>query len=160
MAKYLGISVLYWLLPQVAFAQDTQEWWQVLLSRVLEIAVVVLTPTLIVLGRALAASMAKKSGIELAERQYALIDELVNKGVSFAHEQGRKALKADKAMAPEDKAAAAVDFVDKGINQLGLPSAGKDLLLQLVEARLNQRRDDPVKPGELAKTNDGRVIPQ
>lgn len=157
---YLITVLGYLSIPTIVFAQTTQAWWQVLLSHLMEMAVVVLTPSLIVLSRAFAASLAKKNHIELAERQYALLDDLVNKGVSFAHEQGRKALNAGNPLAAEDKAAAAVNFVNSGINHLGLPGAGKELLAQFVEARLNLRRDDPVKAGELAKTNSERVIPQ
>jgi hypothetical protein len=147
------------LIPSLAFSQANQAWWQVLLTHLIEIAAVVLTPALIVVSRAFAASLAKKANIELAERQFALLDDLVNKGVSFAHEQGRKALKSNGTISAEDKKAAAVNFVAQGINHLGLPGAGQELLTQFVEAKLNLRRDDPVKAGELAKTNAGRIIP-
>jgi hypothetical protein len=162
MNKLLNLFVFfgYLAIPSLAFAQATQVWWQVLLSHVLEMAVVVITPSLIILSRAFAQAMAKKNHIELAERQYALLDELVNKGVSFAHEQGRKALQEGKPLDSTDKKLAAVNFVNDGVNHLGLPGASKELLAQFIEARLNLRRDDPTKEGEIVKTNSGRVVPQ
>lgn len=158
--SFVCFVIMYLSLPRIAFAQETQAWWQLALTHLIEIAITVITPSLIIIARTYAKVLAERNGIELAERQYTLLDDLVNKGVSYAHEQGRKALKADKPLSSTEKHAAAVEFVNSGLKHLGLVDASKDLLAQLVEAKLNLRRDDPVAPGKIARTNAGREIPQ
>jgi len=131
------------LLPNVALAQDkvaTQSWWQYLLANVIQIAVVILTPTAILLAHKLVSVVAKKTGVEVSERHNALVDEWVNKGIHYAEEQGRKALKADKPLSNDDKKAAAAKFAMDGLNSLGLPNAGRDALEALAESKLHMQR--------------------
>jgi len=141
-------------LSTLAYAQDvpaTQTWWQLLLTHLLELVLIVVTPSLIMIARGYAQVLAKKAGIEMAERQNMLLDDLTTKAIAYAHEKGRNALKAGQALDPADKKSVAVNYVNDGINHLGLPSAAQEMLAQLVESKLNQHRSDPVKPGEHTK---------
>jgi len=138
----------------LAYAQTapaTQAWWQLLLTHLLELIILVLTPTLMLLARNFAQSFAKKTGVEVSERQNALLDDLTSKAIAYAHEKGRNALKAGQPLDAADKKIAAVNFVNDGMQYLGLPKAAQELLAQTVEAKLNQHRSDPVTAGKVTK---------
>jgi hypothetical protein len=146
MTKCLFFALL--LVSNVAFAQDVpqQTWWQLALNHLIELAVAVLTPSLIMLVHKYTQIIADKAGMHLAETQYALLDDLVTKGVHYAQEQSHKALKDGTLLSAKDKRVSAVKFVTDGVEHLGLTGVATQLVEQYVEAKLSSRRAVAVTP--------------
>lgn len=122
-------------------AVEGQAFWQTIVSHLLEIAVVIATPLILLLVQRLVRLIEDKAKIDVAYRHELMINEWVGKGIAFAHEQGRKALKDGKDPIPGDeKKNAAVDFIASGLKSTGLVTLGRDALAKLVESKLNQDR--------------------
>lgn len=141
----------------ISLADQAQEWWMVLLDFLLQLV----APIAMAVITTLAAIAVRKWGSKLdADKQEALIrltDGIVTAGISFAEEQGRKVLRADKVKTGSaSKLQMAVDFIQGQLDQSGLPQVGKDELIKLIESRLHQER---VKPdGVIEGDGNGTLI--
>lgn len=120
---------------------QTQSFWQLVGSSAVEIAVVVLTPLLVVLVRRLLRLLEDKTNMELAEKHELLVDELVRKGISYAEEQANKALKAGKPINSDDKKSAAVKMVMDQLEEMNLHRTAAEKIAEKVESRLNDERN-------------------
>ena len=119
------------------------------LDFILQTLTIIVTPVLIMLAHKLTQEFAKRTGIALAEQQATLLDDAVMKGVAYAHEQSRKALKLNLPPIPgEDKRAMAVDFVVRNLQEQKTPEKARDHIANLIEARLHIDRPftDSEKP--------------
>lgn len=128
---------------------DNQSFWQALSANLLEIVVLVATPIILLLVRKLVQVLEDKLGIDVADKHEALMSQLVMKGIAYAHEQGRKALKEGKPpVAGDEKKIMAVEFVADQLERMGATTFAADKLEKLVEAHLNLERDpeDTTKP--------------
>lgn len=111
------------------------------LDFVLEMLVIVVTPLAIMLAHKLTKEFSRRTGVTVAERQATVIDDAVMKGIAYAHEQSRKALKLNaKKLTGDDKYATAVDFVVRMLREQRVPARTRDYIGTLVEARLNADR--------------------
>lgn len=152
MKKTLAIIALMTLVAGCGGNPDGvagQAFWQAIVAHIVELVVLIATPIIAVLIRKLVRVLEDKTSIDIAERQEALIDGLVNKGIAYAHEQARKALKEGQdPMDGDTKKNAAVDFVAEALTNTGAASLGADALAKLVEAKLNIERapEDTEKP--------------
>lgn len=155
MINKITISVLGFLLALLAVGcgsdggAEGQAFWQSIVGSVVEIVVVVATPLLLLLARKVVRVVEDKTKISLSDQQEMMLESWVEKGIAYAHEQGRKALKENKKpLKGDEKKIAAVDFIESALKSTGLINLGRDKLEQLVEAKLNMQReeDDRVKP--------------
>jgi hypothetical protein len=114
---------------------------KMLLDFVLQTLVIIITPIAIMLAHKLTREFAKRTGVTVAEQQALLLDDAIMKGIAFAHEQGRKALKLNlPAVASIDKRATAIDFVVRTLKEQKMPEKTREYIGGLVEARLNLDR--------------------
>ena len=139
----------------LSVADQAQEWWMVLLDFLLQLV----TPIAIAVITTLAGVAVRKWGKKLDhEKQEAIIrltDGIITSGLSFAEEQGRKALRVDKVKTESaTKLQSAVDYIRQQLDSSGLPNIAEEELKQLIEARLQQERTKPdgVVPSEPADT--------
>jgi len=129
---------------------EGQSFWQALAEHTLTILVTLLTPVLLVLVNKAIKVFESKTKIDVADRYEALIDECVRSGIAFAHEQSRKALKADQPPVPSDeKRIMAVELAVSKLETLGVIEQDAEVLAQLVDAKLNQERKDPRQKGRI-----------
>lgn len=123
-------------------AVEGQEFWQSIVAHLVEIVVVFATPLLLLLARKLIQIIEAKTSIQVAEHYELMVDEWVGKGIAYAHEQSRKALKAGtKPLASDEKKVAAVDFIAEGLRNTGVVALGSDALARLVESKLSMARN-------------------
>jgi len=135
----------------VALADQSQTWWMVLLSALVQLTAPLLVMVISVLGTiglrkwfAKLEKDGKKVDIETQNAIFAALNGLVTGGVSFAEEQARKALRNGAVQTTgAAKMQAAVDFVMENLNSAGLPDIGRDALQRLIESRLAQERAAP-----------------
>jgi len=135
----------------LSVADQAQEWWMVLLDFLLQLV----APIAIAVLTTLAGIAVRKWGHKLDhEKQEALVrltDSVITSGISFAEEQGRKALRFDKVKTEgAEKLSTATDFVAQQLSASGLPGIAEDELVKLIESRLAMERAHPngVIPGE------------
>ena len=122
-------------------AVEGQAFWQSIVAHLVEIAVVFATPLLLILARKLIQIIEAKTNVQVAEHYEVMVNEWVGRGIAYAHEQSRKALKADsKPLSGDEKKVAAVDFIAEGLRNTGVVSMGSDALAKLVESKLNMAR--------------------
>jgi hypothetical protein len=125
-------------------AAAQQEWWMVLLDFLLQLV----TPVAIAVLTTLAGIAVQKWGKKLdADKQAALtrlLSGFIEGGISFAEEQGRKALKnGGEQTKSAEKLQAAVDYIQLQIASSGVASIATDDLVKLIEARLQAERTRP-----------------
>jgi len=140
----------------LSVADQAQTWWMVLLDLLVQLSAPLVTMILGVLGTWMVRKLGKKWDSEKQEAVIRLTDNMIAAGVSFAEEQGRKALRADKVKTEgADKMQSAVDFIRQQLDASGLPGIGEDELKKLIEARLHQERTKPdgLIPNEPADTS-------
>jgi hypothetical protein len=114
---------------------------KMLLDFVLQTLIIVITPIAIMLAHKLTREFAKRTGVTVAEQQALQLDDAIMKGIAFAHEQGRKALKLNlPAVASIDKRATAIDFVVRTLKEQKMPEKTREYIGGLIEARLNLDR--------------------
>mgnify|MGYP001025393841 CR=1 FL=1 len=128
----------------LSVADQAQEWWMVLLDFLLQLV----TPIAIAVLTTLAGVAVRKWGKKLdTDKQEALVrltDSLITSGISFAEEQGRKALRTDKVKTESaQKLSMATDFIAQQLSTSGLPGIAEDELVKLIESRLAQERTKP-----------------
>lgn len=114
---------------------------KIILDFALQTLILIATPVAIILAHKLTREFAKRTGVTLAEQQTTLIDDAVMKGIAFAHEQSRKALKLNVApVSSSDKRSAAIDFAVRVLKEYKVPEKSREYIGGLVEARLNLDR--------------------
>ena len=162
------MTLMVLMVPALVFAQSTgncppcppvtvavtpaiQEWWEVLLSHLVEIVgtlVLIIVPVLV--RKALQKWGSKMS----AEGQLAvqkLTDGILGGAVAFAEEQAKKALDAGEERTPgAAKLDSAVEYAMTQLRQSGAEDIARDELVRLLEAKLNMQRANMVA-GEVAK---------
>jgi hypothetical protein len=122
-------------------ATPGQAFWQTAVTQLLDLVFVIATPIAITLTRRLIAVLETKTGVDVAERHERLIDSAIEKGIAYAHEQSRKALKASEKPIPGDeKKRAALAFATGLLEEAGGVTYVKDTLERLIEAKLNMSR--------------------
>jgi hypothetical protein len=117
-------------------SSGTQSFGQLVGANVLEIAVVILTPLLVLLVRRLLKLIEDKTKLDIAGHYEVVIDDLVHRGIAYAEQQAKNALKADKPLKSEDKKSLAVNMVMQQIKNFGLAEMASDRIAELVEAHL------------------------
>lgn len=128
----------------LSVADQAQTWWMVLLDFLLQLV----TPIAIAVLTTLAGIAVRKWGKKLdTDKQEALVrltDSLITSGISFAEEQGRKALRTNSVKTESaQKLSMATDFIAQQLSASGLPGIAEDELVKLIEARLAQERTKP-----------------
>lgn len=114
---------------------------KMILDFVMQMLVIIITPIAILLAHKLTKEFSKRTGVTLAEQQATQIDDAIMKGIAFAHEQSRKALKLSLSpVTSSDKRATAIDFVVRTLKEQKIPEKSRDYIGGLVEARLNLDR--------------------
>lgn len=114
---------------------------KMLLDFVLQTLIIIVTPVAIMVAHKLTKEFSKRTGVALAEQQAHMIDDAIMKGISYAHEQSRKALKLNLPVVPGvDKRATAIDFVVRTLKEQRVPEKSREYIGGLVEARLNLDR--------------------
>jgi hypothetical protein len=117
---------------------------KMIIDFILQTLVIIVTPVAILLAHKLTREFSKRTGVTVAEQQSTMLDDAVMKGIAFAHEQSRKALKLNlPAVTSTDKRVAAVDFVMRTLKEQKMPEKSRDYISNLVEARLNLDRGFP-----------------
>ena len=112
-----------------------------ILDFILQLLVIVISPIGIMLAHKLTKEFSKRTGVALAEQQASTVDDAIMKGIAYAHEQSRKALKLNLPVVPGvDKRATAIDFVVRTLYEQKIPEKSRDYIGGLVEARLNLDR--------------------
>lgn len=107
----------------------------------------VVTGTLVWVGHRVASWFKHKTGIDLDKQITAVLDQ----GIKYAEEAARKyANLHKKAWESDAKKNAAVLFVTAKLKALHLPSFAKDLLEQMIEARLNDLREQAQRTSDRA----------
>ena len=123
-----------------------QAFWQEALVQVMELVLIVATPIVLVLGRKALQVLEKKFDIDIEEKQERKVDEVILMGVSYAREQGRKALKAGKDPIPgEEKKRMALDYITRTLDSTNATHWSRDRLEDMVEAKLNLVRTEEKK---------------
>lgn len=146
----------------LSIADQAQTWWMVLLDFLVQLSAPIVTMILGVLGTWLVRKLTRKWDAEKQEAVIRLTDSMIAAGVSFAEEQGRKALRIDKVKTESaDKMQAAVDFIKGQLDQSGLPGIAEEELKKLIEARLQRERSKPdgIVPSEPADEAPTTVEP-
>lgn len=131
---------------EVHFIQQPaqQEWWMVALDFILQLV----APIAIAVLTALAGIAVRRWGRKLSVDKQTAISKLVatfiEGGISFAEEQGRKALKVDGTQTKSaEKLQVAVDYIKAQIASSGIADIARDDLVMLIEARLQAERVKP-----------------
>jgi len=144
MHKLLWVSLGVCLFGCTGNVEGYQVFWQAALAHLLELVVLFATPVVLLLARKALLLIEAKLDVDVDEKYLVLVDVWVSRGIAYAHEQGRKALKAgNPPLASDAKKILAVEFVAEALDKSGLPEIGKDTLAKYVEAQLNRERALP-----------------
>lgn len=139
----------------LTMSEQAQTWWMILLDFLLQLVM----PLAIAVLTTLAGIAIRKWGRKLdADNQEAIIrvtDGIITSGLSYAEEQGRKALRAGNVRTTgADKLHSAIDYVKHQIDASGLPQVAENELIDLIESKLHQER---VRPSGVIAGDDGVV---
>jgi hypothetical protein len=117
--------------------------WIVIIDQiVIPVIVAVVAPILIVLAKKALDVFQEKTGIQVAEAQRKMLEGLIDKGIAYAEEQARKAVKkGGDELDGESKLELAVDFISTNAAALGLDAKADDLA-KLIESKLYADRED------------------
>ena len=130
-------------------ADGYQVFWQAVLANTLELVVLFATPVVLLLARKALILLETKLDVTIDDKYSSQVEHWITLGIAYAHEQGRKALKAgEPPLSSDAKKIAAVEFVVEALDRSGLPEVGRDSLAKYVEACLNLDRaySDTEKP--------------
>jgi len=128
----------------LAIGEQTQTWWMVLLDFLLQLVAPVAIAVLTTLGGIAVRKWGKKMDADKQEALVRLTDNFITSGISFAEEQGRKALRVGNARTEgAQKLSVATEFVSKQLSSSGLPRIAEGELTKLIEAKLSQERARP-----------------
>jgi hypothetical protein len=121
-----------------------QEWWMVLLIGLMDIIAPVVISILGALAAVAIRKLGKKWDVETQDKFIGLTQSMIASGISFAEEQGRKALRAGEDQTDgATKMAHAVSFVQERLDESGVGQMAEDKLVQLIESRLMKERSRP-----------------
>jgi len=125
-------------------AADTQEWWMVLLSFLVQIVSPLLETVLVVLGGWLIRKLSRKWSDDKQHAALSIYNRIVKDAVAFSEEQTRKALRSDGVKTESaEKLQVAVDYVEARVGEAGLDTLAQDAIRDLLEARLHKERTKP-----------------
>jgi len=125
-------------------AMPQQEWWMVLLDFLLQLVAPVAIAVLTALAGIAVQRWGKKLDVDKQAALTRLLTGFVEGGISFAEEQGRKALRAGGEQTKSaEKLQAAVDYVQSQIDASGVARIAQEDLVKLIEARLQAERTKP-----------------
>jgi len=128
----------------LSVADQAQTWWMVLLDFLLQLVTPIAIAVLTTLGGIAVRKWGKKLDTDKQEALIRLTDSLITSGISFAEEQGRKALKVDAVKTESaQKLSLATEFIAQQLSSSGLPGIAEAELVKLIEARLAQERTKP-----------------
>lgn len=128
----------------LSVADQAQEWWMVLLDFLLQLVTPIAIAVLTTLAGIAVRKWGKKLDTDKQEGLIRLTDGIITSGLSFAEEQGRKALRTNKVKTESaDKLQLAVDYVSQQLDSSRLPQIAEDELVKLIEAKLQIERARP-----------------
>jgi hypothetical protein len=114
---------------------------KMILDFILQTLVIIITPIAIMLAHKFTREFAKRTGVTVTEQHTTLLDDAIMKGIAYAQEQSRKALKLKQPpITSADKHAIAVDFVIRTLRENKIAEKSRDYIGVLVDARLNLDR--------------------
>lgn len=109
---------------------------------VMQAVVLIVTPIVLLLAKRAIQIVEQKTGLTATQQQLALVDDAVYKGVAYAEEQGRKALKVDEpAVESNMKRQIAAEFALDMIKNHNAADISRDYLLKMVEAHVSMSRE-------------------
>lgn len=136
--KYLVMGLL--LITGCDFLKTTTG--HAVMEYVMQTIVLIVTPILLLLAKRVVQIVEQKTGLTATAQQIQLIDDAVYRGVAYAEEQGRKALKLNEDLPPgELKRQMAVEFALDMVKNHKAAELSRDYLMKLVEAQVNLQRD-------------------
>ena len=141
-ARALGL-LAFFMTPAVAFAQDvvppSSSWQGTLLALVFSVLGMVLSGGVALIF----ASLRKKMGLDITEKQQALVQDVVAQAVAYAEEQARKRVLHEGGAVPtgNEKMQMAVDLATNKMADMKLPAIDAENIKPLIEARLQDGRD-------------------
>jgi hypothetical protein len=117
--------------------------WIIILDKVvIPVILAIVAPILVVLAKKALDVFQEKTGLEVSKEHRSLLEDLVGKGIAFAEEQARKALKSgDAAPDGSSKLELAIDFISTNAEAMGLDTKADDLA-KLIEAKLFEDRPE------------------
>ena len=156
---FFSVTVLGQPCPPVdvnlAVAEQVQTWWMVLLDFLLQLVMPLAIAVLTTLTGVAIRKWGKKLDVDNQEAIIRVTDGIITSGLSFAEEQGRKALRAGSVRTTgADKLQSAVNYAKHQIEASGLPRIAENELIDLIEAKLHQER---VRPNGVI-AGDGGVV--
>jgi hypothetical protein len=138
------LAFLLAFLVGCAAPPDEQPVWMLLLERAQELAFLILTPVLLLLGQRAVAWINTKLRIERADALDEQADILIRRGISYADEQARKALNSGKPCPPgQEKMAEAVIAASAWIKESDIPALTARDLERRIEAVLGEESERP-----------------
>ena len=143
----------------LSVANQDQTWWMVLLDFLLQLVAPVAIAVLTTLGSIAVRKWGKKMDADKQEALIRLTDNLITSGISFAEEQGRKALRIGNTRTEgAHKLSMATEFVSRQLHSSGLPKIAEEELIRLIESKLAQERARPngVVPSEPSMNINGK----
>lgn len=139
--KALSILAFALFLNGCTFFETTQG--HAVMAYVIEAVVLIATPILLILVKRIVQVIEERTGLSASAQQLELVDSAVYKGIAYAEEQARKALKTDAvAIKGDEKLEMAVDFALKMLKNHDIADMGRDYLTKTVEAHLNLIRTE------------------
>jgi hypothetical protein len=139
------------LYSSVAWGAETAGAEPNALTHLADMVFQVLKPVLLVLGGYLALLLRgyvkKKTGVEIPEKQWALVTSILDRGITLAEEWSYKQVKkqTSKLTGPE-KLEHAADYALDQLEQYGVVGWTRDRVIKALEARIGERRANGGKP--------------
>jgi hypothetical protein len=133
---FLATLIAVLLLPVLALAADEvqQVWWQVLVSELLKVFVIIAVPVL----STLVAVLLKRWGVKIETEQ---VEKLAAAAAGWAEQKALEALKEGKPKSSgAEKMKTALDFAEKMVDQYGLKKKAIGKLSELIEAHLGKEQ--------------------
>ena len=114
---------------------------QMILDHLIELAFVLIAPSVSYFALAGAKWLARKAHIELQQAQNQQIEDIITQALHYVEEQSHKAVKAGvDTMADADKRKLAVELIGVWLQAAALPAIPAEHLEKRVEASLNAAR--------------------
>ena len=142
-AQVKKIIVLIILFPAIALADAPMS---TALGGVVELVAYGLGLLLATLLSLLAKKVSDKFKVSIPEKWMDSANALIDKGISYAEEKSKQAIKNNETINGNEKLNLAAGFVLSMADDKKLIKLGEDKLKKLIEARLGQNRVDPLLP--------------
>jgi len=129
-------AIMLLMLPVLALAADQvqQVWWQVLVSELLKVFVIIAVPVL----STLVAVLLRRWGVKIETEQ---VEKLAAAAAGWAEQKALEALKEGKPKSSgAEKMKTALDFAEKMVDQYGLKKKAIGKLSELIEAHLGKEQ--------------------